>query len=84
MNFERHLVEWGPTTESCVNKEVMALKMPACESGRVEESVGLGTVWVKAPCLLAYRMPWAHVPSMEVLAVDTGARSCMSALIVIG
>lgn len=83
MNFERHLVEWGPTTESCVNKEVMALKAPACESGRVGESVDLGTVWVEAPWLLAHPIPWAHVPSMEVLAVDAGARSCMPELIVI-
>lgn len=84
MNFERHLVEWGPTTESCVNNEVMALKMPACESCRVGESVDLGTIWVKAPCLIAHHMPWAHVSSMEVLAVDTGVWSCMSELIVIG
>lgn len=80
MNVERHLVEWGRTTESCVNKEVMALKTPACEW----QSVDLGSIWIKAPCLLVHRTPWARVSSTETLAVDTGAWSCLSELIVIG
>ena len=42
MNFERHLVEWGPTTESCVNKEVTALKTPVCERGKSGGECGFG------------------------------------------